>query len=260
MADISVVIPVGPDPAYLEWLPECIESVWNQTHPPKEIIIIDDGKHFAYDDPVWRAWISSALIDKFPSQKVLVRNSGMPDLETGAVTYGFYNSNISVILYRTLWNVGVADAFNFGVSLSTSDLVFMLGSDDKLHPDCLELCVESYEQHNLDAWYHVTIETQGGEIVQHFNNAAMVTKKLWNWLGGFPPSSGVAACDAVLISILMVHAPTRLIQVAPGKPLYWAREHDHQDTRKNTWYYAKSGVIEQIRNMETIRFSPVGTL
>jgi glycosyltransferase involved in cell wall biosynthesis len=88
----------------------------------------------------------------------------MPDLETGAVTYGFYNSNISVILYRTLWNVGVADAFNFGVSLSTSDLVFMLGSDDKLHPDCLELCVESYEQNNLDAWYNCNHRELRGEI------------------------------------------------------------------------------------------------
>lgn len=246
MADISVVIPVGPDPAYLGWLPECIESVINQTYRPKEIILIDD-----------RADIEDRI-------STLVGYPLYVDAWKGDVITRLYRAEEQnkpdIIYYKTPWKVGVADAFNFGVSLSTSDLVFMLGSDDKLHPDCLELCVESYEQHNLDAWYHVTIETQGGEIVKHFNNAAMVTKKLWNWLGGFPPSSGVAACDAVLISILMVHAPTRLIQVAPGKPLYWAREHDHQDTRKNTWYYAGSGVIEQIRNMETIRFSPVGTL
>ena len=43
MEKITVVIPVGPNPVYKEYLPECIESVLNQTYPPDEIFVVDDA-------------------------------------------------------------------------------------------------------------------------------------------------------------------------------------------------------------------------
>lgn len=226
MTDIAVAIPVGPNPAYLGWLPECIESAVNQTHKPSEIVIVNDGAD------------ATALED------IITQYSFFP-----------------IKCYKTLWNVGVADAFNFGIALANSELVFMLGSDDKLMPTCLEECVKEYEQQGRkDGWYNVTIITQGGEVQWIPNNAAAVTKGLWQWLGGFSPAAGLAACDALALSILMVHAPDRIIQVKQGTPLEWSREHEHQDTRKNMGYYAASGIVEVIRNMETARFVPRGTL
>ena len=85
----------------------------------------------------------------------------------------------------------------------------------------------------------------------------MITKNLWKFLGGFPPSAGVAACDALTLSILMVHAPEKIIQVKQGTPLCWCRTGAHQDTRKNMSFFATYGsVVEQLRNLETQRFVP----
>lgn len=240
MTDISVVIPVGPNPAYLEWLPECIESVLAQTHLPKEIIIVDDGanlqdtiaNYFNYElSPAgWRgggAYARSSYVD-------------MPD----------------VLYYKTVWNVGVADAFNFGVGLSTSNLVFMLGSDDKMMPTCLEEVVKEYEKQGIEGWYNVSSILSSGDIITVQNNNAAVTKGFFKELGGFPPSAGVGACDALLLSIIMVHYPDRIIKVKEGIPLVFSREHEHQDTRKNMAYFAMSGVVEAIRNLETQRWEP----
>ncbi len=51
-----------------------------------------------------------------------------------------------VTVWETPWRVGVATAFNFGVALAEHDLVFLLGSDDTLEPDCLYECVKAYNK------------------------------------------------------------------------------------------------------------------
>jgi len=43
MVDITVVTAVGPYPHNTKWLPQCVESVWNQTVLPFEYIMVDDG-------------------------------------------------------------------------------------------------------------------------------------------------------------------------------------------------------------------------
>lgn len=246
MTDISVVMPVGPHADYKEFLWECYESVVNQTHAPNEIIIVDDRANIPLrelygilKEPGWGNEWCDKCYDR-----------------DGYVFKTRLSSQIRLVWYRTLWNVGVADAFNFGIAMSESNLVFTIGSDDKMMPPCLEECVKAYEEHQIEGWYNVTHITEGGEVGAIPNNTAMITKELWRYTGGFPPSAGVAACDALLLSILMKHAPERIIQVQEGTPLCWLREGDYQDTRKNAWYYAQSGVVEQIRNMETVRWKP----
>ena len=246
MTDISVVIPLGPNPAYLEWLPECIDSVLAQTHLPTEVVLVDDGARIERNI---KTFFSPDIFEIIGTEESAWWDRLLDD------------DKILLRYYRTPWNVGVADAFNFGVGLSYNELVFMLGSDDKLMPTCLEEVVKEYDkQGQWDGWYNVTLVTQSGEESWLPNNAAAVTRGLWKWLGGYPPSAGLAACDAVALSILMVHAPDRIIQVKQNTPLYWAREHEHQDTRKNMSYFAASGVVEAVRNMETQRFVPKGTL
>jgi len=245
VTDISVVIPVGPNPAYLDWLPECIESVMNQTHLPKEIIIVDD---------------TQKMLDIHEYFDIYPEKFNLIEVAYGKELWAWENpppeQEIYVSCYRTPWTVGVADAFNFGVGISFYNLVFMLGSDDKLMPTCLEEVVKEYDKQQIEGWYNVTLVTSTGEESWIPNNAAAVTQKFWKWVGGFPPSAGVAACDAVVLSILMKHAPERIVQVKQGTPLYWGRVHEHQDTRHNMAYFATSGIVEVIRNLETQRWEP----
>lgn len=240
MSDISVVVPVGPNPVYLQWLPECIDSLLSQSQLPSEIIIIDDGAN-----------LQETIADYFPYEKY---SDGWKGSQITKLYRGM-DGMPDVVYYKTLWKAGVSNAFNFGISLSTSSLVFMVGSDDRLLPGCLEAVVQSYEDHKEKAgWYNVTTITEGGEVSWIPNNAAAVTKGLWKWLGGFPPSAGLGACDALALSILMVHAPDRIIQVKQHTPLCWLREHPDQDTRINGWQFGEE--IISVRNKETRRFKP----
>lgn len=239
MTEISVVIPVGPNPIYLNWLAECIESAAQQTHKPLEIIIVDDGANIEIEK-----FVSYPLYLEPEKGKVvtkLLRN----DAE---------EQNPDIVYYQTAWNVGVADAFNFGIALSSAELVFMLGSDDKMMPTCLEEVVREYEKQKVKGWYNVTIITSGGEVMTLPNNTAAVHKDLWKWTGGFPPSAGVGAPDALLLSILLRHAPYKILQVKEGTPLCWLREHEHQDTRRNAGFF--HGEVISIRDKETTRFKP----
>jgi len=44
-APITIAIPVGPNPANVQWLHEALESIEQQTELPGEVLLIDDGAH-----------------------------------------------------------------------------------------------------------------------------------------------------------------------------------------------------------------------
>lgn len=212
IGDITVVLPVGPQRAYRNYLGECLQSIREQTVQPQEIIIIDDMADLKKD-------------------------------EIGECSY-----------IRNQWLLGCADSWNIGVANAITNPVFLMGSDDKLLPTCLEECLEEYyRQQKADAWYNVTIQLQNGDTSWLFNNAAMVTKGLWNMTGGFPPSA-FAGPDALLLSIMMVHMPERMLQVKQGTPLYWCRQHPDQDTLRNAARFNQPTI--DIRNIETRDWKP----
>ena len=206
---ISVIVPVGPQEEYKQWLGECLESILVQD--PAEIVIVDDQAHL--------------------DVRQLTRLS-------------------PTIVYRANpWLCGCAMSWNFGQSYATYPACFLMGSDDKLLPGCLESCLATYKANNyLDAWYNVTCEIQTGEIVDAFNNACMISKGLFKLLGGFAPSA-FAAPDGWAISIMMIHHPHRLIQVDKGKPLYWCRVHSAQDTPRVFGKYMDAAIM--IRDIDT---------
>lgn len=218
---ISVVIPVGPQPEYKKYLGECLDSITEQLREDDEIWLIDD--------------MAGLSLDR------LLLYSDEP-----------------INIFHCPWLVGCATGWNFGVSLAKNDLCLLMGSDDRLYPDCLDELRDAYAAHDyLNAWYNLTIEiTEGPDVGVHtvFNNAAAATKNLWRWLGGFPPSAGTGAPDALVISILLRHAPEKLIQVKEGVPLYWARYHLAQDTRRQAGAFNQQ--VIDIRDIETRRFSP----
>lgn len=225
MAEVTVVIPVGPNPSNKQWLDECLDSVYAQSHRADEILLIDDGAKldFAYAyDP-----------------------NGFGDLHVGSKTY------MDVRRWKSPWPSGVAHAFNFGVSLARNNLVLMLGSDDWLDSRAIELLLETYEEKKqMDAYYSFTIRySDNGELQNMPCNCAAVTKGLWRLTGGFPPEAEVGACDSIFISMMLKHHPKRLIRVAYGYPLYNYRRHEGSDT--GTRPVAYQGVIHTVRDIYT---------
>lgn len=215
MTRVSVVIPVGPSRRACSWLPEAIASVEAQTYPAHEIVTVDD-MHGIGQHEECKLDISCAHAE--------VRNA---------------------------WLLGVPAAFNVGVATATGDLIVMLGADDWLEPDALQLLVERFERNNRkDGYYHFTIRySDTGELQTLPNNCAAVTPGLWRMVGGFPPEAAVGACDTMLLSILIKHHPATIRPVADGVPLYTYRRHNDSDT--GTRPVELQGPIHVVRDVLT---------
>lgn len=251
---VTVVIPVGPNPVYLEWLPEAVESVFKQTYPVSELLIIDDMSELGNE------------VDTYPFNTVMFELFQ----KLSSAPFNFYNQNLQgkdyyeyidplqdilITYWRCPWLSGVSHAFNYGMALADHELVFQIGSDDKLMPTCIEECVKEYHARNkAPAYYNVTDILDTGEMVSIPNHSALYTKQLWKDTGGFPVQAALGAPDALFLSILMVHFPDRIFQVKEGTPLYWVRTHEHQMTKHDMAFYATSGCIEAIRNKEAERW------
>jgi hypothetical protein len=153
-------------------------------------------------------------------------------------------------IWCTPWRSGVAHSFNFGVALARSDLVIMLGSDDRLMPDAVATCISTWQQiGDTHGYYYLPVQYHDGRLQHVPCNAAMVHKGLWNLTGGFPIEGSVGACDTLLINKMQV-ANGRLGTLYPvgveEHPLYWYRAHEETDTvTRRKWH----GVVAVIRNM-----------
>lgn len=234
---ITVVIPVGPQSVYKKYLPEALESLKYQTEPPDEILIIDDMADLNIND-LWKQVNTGIVDDILPA--LYYDNRGK-----------FSIGNLSY--WKCPWLSGVAHAFNYGVALSRNECVFMLGSDDRMYPTCLEECWKEYEkQDKRDGWYNVTIVTEGGEHMSLPNNTCMVTKNLWQKTGGFPVQAALGGPDALLLSIMLVHFPGTIFQVKEGTPLCWLREHPEQATKRDAAFYHQT--VIDVRGRETARW------
>jgi glycosyltransferase involved in cell wall biosynthesis len=155
-------------------------------------------------------------------------------------------------IYRPPWRLGVAHAFNFGVALATQELVIMLGSDDLLYPEAVELAhAASLTYADPLALYYFGVQYSDGGQQNYPCNAAMVTKALWTLTGGFPIEGSVGGCDTLLISLMMAAngdlGHLLSIHDLVDRPLYWCRRHPETDTvlRQHTWH----SIVAQIRNL-----------
>ncbi len=97
-AEVSVVIPAFN---CRNWIGEAVQSALNQTAPPMEILVVDDGS-----------------------------TDGTADVLAG------FGSNIRVISQR---NQGVSAARNAGMNAAHGDLIAFLDADDVWHPRKLEV-------------------------------------------------------------------------------------------------------------------------
>ncbi|MGG1572268.1 bifunctional glycosyltransferase/CDP-glycerol:glycerophosphate glycerophosphotransferase [Fictibacillus sp. NRS-1165] len=109
---VSVIIPIYNTK---EFLPECLNSVINQTYPNLEILLINDGS------------------DK-PCRKVIME-------------YAKKDDRISVI--HSTERKGVGAARNAGLDTATGDYVYFLDSDDYLPLTTIQLLTESIGQYSM---------------------------------------------------------------------------------------------------------------
>lgn len=103
---VSVIIPTYNRPQYL---PQAVESVFCQTYPNIEIIIIDDGSE-----------------------------------ENGAATREALRPYLSQVTYVYQPNCGIGGAVNRGLELASGEYIQHLDDDDILHPEKIAKSVEVF--------------------------------------------------------------------------------------------------------------------
>jgi glycosyltransferase involved in cell wall biosynthesis len=103
--------------------------------------------------------------------------------------------------------LGLPGAFNKGVELARNELVFLLGSDDLIMPNCLLRCWQAWQvnPHPL-GWFFVGVRNSTGYEQNTASLAAMVTKTLWDKAGGLrsdfnPP---YPSCEIEFISRMLI--------------------------------------------------------
>ena len=198
---ISVVIPVGPLPRHTEHLRECLESVLSQVGQHDQILVLDNG--IGLRDPLQ---------------------------VSGWVGY-----------HRIPWAIGLASGYNYGIAVAKRELCFMLGSDDRLLPNCLERCREAFDrEHSAIGWYYVGVEYSDGRTQNTACMAAMVSKTLWHRVGGYELGSDygvnslklpVRSCEHVVLSKMIVNPKLGGIYRVSDEMLYWVRLRENYYTQ-----------------------------
>jgi glycosyltransferase involved in cell wall biosynthesis len=122
---IAVVIPCYNDGAYLT---EALESLYRQTFPNWEAIIIDDGS---------------------------------TDLRTVQVLERINDTKVKV--YHHEKNKGLSAARNTGIRLSTAPIIFPLDSDDQLAPNALEVAIDAFHHAPHVDLFYPDLERFGSE-------------------------------------------------------------------------------------------------
>lgn len=242
--NITVVVPVGPFASNKRWLPECLESIKAQTRQPDELILIDDMADLGPGDLMFYMGEGDRLVSE--SSAEMGHTSALADWAHGGgcawhLDRPFPERGVGVRrtvarVWRAPWRLGVAQAFNMGVALSAEGGVFMLGSDDEMLPNCLEQCEKAWakEEDPGGCYFWVGVHyLDEREDPNQFTpcNTAMVSPDLWRRNGGYPPEAGSGACDAALISAMMVHREAgKLVCVNHDQPLANYRPHGETDT------------------------------
>ena len=107
---VSIIVPVYNRQDYL---PDCMQSIFAQSHRNLEIILIDDGS-----------------TDKTP---------------TLCAEYAAADHRVATLSGA---HAGVSAARNLGLDAAKGDFVFFLDSDDAIHPLLLETLVQSMQTHH----------------------------------------------------------------------------------------------------------------
>ncbi|HET9699837.1 MAG TPA: glycosyltransferase family 2 protein, partial [Burkholderiales bacterium] len=114
---VSVVVPVYNHAHYVG---ACLDSVYDQTHRPLQLIVIDDGSK---DD-------SPRVVEEY-----LRRREGAPGVE---------------VIFRARENRGAHNTINEGLEAARGEFIAILNSDDFYHPGRIEKCLRACEAAQAD--------------------------------------------------------------------------------------------------------------
>lgn len=109
---ISIIVPVYNVEDYL---PECIESIINQTYRNIEVILVDDGSRDK----------SGEICDYYAKEDIRIK-----------------------VVHKK--NTGVADSRNIGLEVAMGDYLFFVDSDDVLVLDAIEQMLKLSHEYNAD--------------------------------------------------------------------------------------------------------------
>ena len=217
---ITCVVPVGPRQDHCRYLANCLESVKKQT-VETNLVLVDDMHSIRAHCPTMTGYLQTE--DSF--------------------------------IWTSPWRLGVAHAFNMGVALARTELCLLLGADDELDPRACERAIDFIRQEKPElaqrTYYALPVQYMHTEQIQFEPcGAAVVSKRLWNQTGGFPPESASGAPDAAFLSQIWNSDYFR-IQGVGDMPLYYYRSHDLSDTAgRGPW----QGVILATRDLLTQQF------
>lgn len=165
---VSVVIPMYNHERYVV---EAVRSALDQTHPPREVIVVDDGSTDG----------SATALDAF-------------------------GDDVTLLSQR---NTGVSGARNAGVAASSGDVLAFLDADDRWHPRKLERqtaalasssvpfvhCamreiddageVLGVVEDGLDGWVEVELLLFRRSVIIGGGSGFLVTRKVFDTIGGF---------------------------------------------------------------------------
>ena len=169
---VSVIIPTYNRPHYLR---EAVDSVFAQTYPSTEILIIDDGS------------LDGGAHTKSALKRYLSPDSSSPQIPQ--VTY----------LYQE--NGGLVSAVNRGLRLAQGEYIQRLDDDDRLLPEKITRSVEVFQAHpavGLVATGYYHIDTAGKRIRTCPPRPCPESARLFSMLMGC-----ISACAGVMVRSLV---------------------------------------------------------
>jgi len=145
---VSVIVPIYKVEQYL---PQCIESIINQTYQDLEIILIDDGSPDA----------CGIICDKYAQKDKRI-----------------------IVIHKN--NGGLSDARNYGIMLATGDYLGFVDSDDWIESDMFEVLVKLAVDNKADIvssgvfYEYPSCTVVGSYINKKFSDTTDLMKALIN--------------------------------------------------------------------------------
>jgi glycosyltransferase involved in cell wall biosynthesis len=185
---------------YRHYIQECLDSCYNQTYRPIEIIVVDDGST--------------------DGTKHMVSCPGC-------------------IIIHHKKNAGYAVAKNTGILAAKGEFIVMLDADDKLTPDSITLRMGEFEKNpELDLVHGIALRWYGRNGTRGYNKKTychaqgrMYRRSIYNRYGlYYEPLRSMA--DKEMVYRLGVHPDSPLPKLIKEKKIKevvaWYRKHDKQ--------------------------------
>lgn len=160
---VSVIIPYYQHKNYIA---SCLDSIFKQTYPHIELIVIDDCSPDGSGEYVKQILENKDWIERFDNQ---VSFTSFPK------------------------NKGAHATINYGINKASGDFIFLVNSDDIYHYERIKIMVKAMQQEQKEfAFSGVSCIDDNGDDISQSDDWALTYAKIQNKIEEFP-SLGFAA-------------------------------------------------------------------